>query len=162
MGGYYARAAGLPDEVANACEAHYRPLGPSDEVPTEPASVAVALADKIDMLTGFWAIDEKPTGSRDPFGLRRAALGLIRTILDSAARIRLEPIFSEEIYFHRSSILSKDELLPRLQRESDASETFEEDLLGFLGIASSLAWPTQTPPRYREMPLYSISQMFLT
>ncbi|MGL4280783.1 MAG: glycine--tRNA ligase subunit beta, partial [Albidovulum sp.] len=67
MGVYYAKAAGLPDAVANACKAHYQPLGPSDEVPSEPVSVAVALADKIDTLTGFWAIDEKPTGSKDPF-----------------------------------------------------------------------------------------------
>ncbi|MEM9736076.1 MAG: glycine--tRNA ligase subunit beta, partial [Pseudomonadota bacterium] len=73
MGGYYAREAGLPGDVAEACEAHYRPLGPSNAVPTEPTSIAVALADKIDMLTGFWAIDEKPTGSKDPFALRRAA-----------------------------------------------------------------------------------------
>ncbi|MEM6934765.1 MAG: glycine--tRNA ligase subunit beta, partial [Pseudomonadota bacterium] len=73
MGGYYSRAARLPEAVANACEAHYRPLGPSDDVPIEPVSVAVALADKIDTLTGFWAIDEKPTGSKDPFALRRAA-----------------------------------------------------------------------------------------
>ena len=75
MGRYYAEAAGLPQEVANACELHYSPLGPSDDVPTEAVSVAVALADKIDTLTGFWAIDEKPTGSKDPYALRRAALG---------------------------------------------------------------------------------------
>ncbi|MEM7508741.1 MAG: glycine--tRNA ligase subunit beta [Pseudomonadota bacterium] len=87
MGGYYARAAGLPDEVANACEAHYRPLGPSDAVPTEPVSIAVALADKLDTLTGFWAIDEKPTGSKDPFALRRAALGVIRCLLETKLRI---------------------------------------------------------------------------
>ncbi len=89
MGGYYAKAAGLPDEVANACEAHYRPLGPSDEVPAEPVSVAVALADKIDMLAGFWTIDEKPTGSKDPFALRRAALGVIRLVLENGVRINL-------------------------------------------------------------------------
>jgi len=72
MGRYYAQAAGLPDDVAYACEEHYSPLGPSDEVPTRLVSVTVALADKIDLLTGFWAIDEKPTGSKDPFALRRA------------------------------------------------------------------------------------------
>ncbi len=87
MGGYYARAAGLPEAVANACKAHYQPLGPSDDVPTEPVSVAVALADKIDTLTGFWAIDEKPTGSKDPFALRRAALGVIRLVLDNGVRL---------------------------------------------------------------------------
>ncbi len=87
MGTYYAKAAGFPDAVANACKAHWQPLGPSDDVPTEPVSVAVALADKIDTLTGFWAIDEKPTGSKDPFALRRAALGVIR--LSDGARLPL-------------------------------------------------------------------------
>ncbi|MDX1785906.1 MAG: glycine--tRNA ligase subunit beta, partial [Roseovarius sp.] len=78
MGRYYAEKAGMPAEVAAAAEEHYSPLGPSDDVPTAPVSVAVALADKLDLLTGFWAIDEKPTGSKDPFALRRAALGVIR------------------------------------------------------------------------------------
>ncbi|UWR49750.1 glycine--tRNA ligase subunit beta [Phaeobacter inhibens] len=86
MGRYYAEAAGLPQEVANACEAHYSPLGPSDDVPSELVSVAVALADKLDTLTGFWAIDEKPTGSKDPFALRRAALGVIRLVLENDVR----------------------------------------------------------------------------
>jgi len=94
MGVYYAKAAGLPDAVANACKAHYQPLGPSDEVPSEPVSVAVALADKIDTLTGFWAIDEKPTGSKDPFALRRAALGVIRLVLGNSTRISLLNIFA--------------------------------------------------------------------
>lgn len=89
MGRYYAEAAGLPQEVANACEAHYSPLGPSDDVPAEPVSVAVALADKLDTLTGFWAIDEKPTGSKDPFALRRAALGVIRLVLDNNSQCSL-------------------------------------------------------------------------
>ena len=83
MGRYYAAKAGMSAEIAAACEAHYSPLGPSDDVPTAPVSVAVALADKLDTLTGFWAIDEKPTGSKDPFALRRAALGVIRLILDN-------------------------------------------------------------------------------
>ena len=82
MGRYYAEKAGMSADIAAACEAHYSPLGPSDDVPTAPVSVAVALADKLDMLTGLWAIDEKPTGSKDPFALRRAALGVIRLILD--------------------------------------------------------------------------------
>ncbi|WP_339949653.1 glycine--tRNA ligase subunit beta [uncultured Albimonas sp.] len=89
MGAYYARAAGLPEPVAAACRAHYAPLGPSDAVPTEPVAIAVALADKIDMLTGFWAIDEKPTGSKDPFALRRAALGVIRIVLENGLRLAL-------------------------------------------------------------------------
>lgn len=87
MGMYYARAANLPDAVALAARDHYSPLGPSDAVPTDPVSVAVALADKIDTLTGFWAIDEKPTGSKDPFALRRAALGVIRLVLGNGVRI---------------------------------------------------------------------------
>lgn len=89
MGKYYAEKAGLPQAVANACQAHYSPLGPSDDVPKEPVSVTVALADKIDTLTGFWAIDEKPTGSKDPFALRRAALGVIRLVLENGLRVNL-------------------------------------------------------------------------
>ncbi|MDG1084436.1 MAG: glycine--tRNA ligase subunit beta, partial [Planktotalea sp.] len=83
MGRYYAEAAGETAAVAAAAEEHYAPLGPSDAVPTAPVSVAVSLADKIDTLTGFWAIDEKPTGSKDPFALRRAALGIIRLVLEN-------------------------------------------------------------------------------
>jgi len=89
MGSYYAKAAGLDPAVAAACQDHYSPLGPSDAVPKAPVSVAVALADKIDTLTGFWAIDEKPTGSKDPFALRRAALGVIRLVLENGLTLRL-------------------------------------------------------------------------
>src|SRR6056297_2497075 len=87
MGRYYAQAAGHDDGVPEACGMHYKPLGPSDEVPTHPVSVAVALADKLDTLTGFWAIDEKPTGSKDPYALRRAGLGVIRLVLGNELRI---------------------------------------------------------------------------
>jgi glycyl-tRNA synthetase beta chain len=83
MGKYYALAQGEDASVAAACEEHYKPLGPNDRVPTDPVSVAVALADKIDMLVGFWVNDEKPTGSKDPYALRRAALGVIRIVLTS-------------------------------------------------------------------------------
>ncbi|MFP4043444.1 MAG: glycine--tRNA ligase subunit beta [Rhodosalinus sp.] len=89
MGRLYAEAAGMRDEVAAAAEEHYAPLGPDDDVPEAPVSVAVALADKLDMLTGFWAIDEKPTGSRDPFALRRAALGVIRLVVGNEIRVQL-------------------------------------------------------------------------
>lgn len=82
MGKYYALAQGEDASVAAACEEHYKPQGPTDRVPTDPVSVAVALADKVDTLVGFWAIDEKPTGSKDPYALRRAALGVIRIALD--------------------------------------------------------------------------------
>jgi glycyl-tRNA synthetase beta chain len=89
MGRYYAKEAGLSDVVALAAQEHYSPLGPSDDVPSAPVSVAVALAEKIDKLTGFWAIDEKPTGSKDPFALRRAALGVIRLVLENAINLPL-------------------------------------------------------------------------
>ncbi|KGK79101.1 glycyl-tRNA synthetase subunit beta [Thalassobacter stenotrophicus] len=95
MGRYYATHAGLPEEVAAVCEEHYAPLGPSDDVPTAPVSVAVALADKIDLLTGFWAIEEKPTGSKDPFALRRAALGVIRLVLENGARMNLSEVLAK-------------------------------------------------------------------
>lgn len=90
MGRYYALAQGEPNAIANAIADHYKPLGPTDLVPAEPVAIAVALADKLDTLTGFWAIDEKPTGSRDPFALRRAALGVIRIITDNQLTFPLE------------------------------------------------------------------------
>jgi glycyl-tRNA synthetase beta chain len=89
MGKYYALAQGEDGSVANAIEDHYRPKGPDDLVPADPVSIAVALADKIDTLVGFWAIDEKPTGSKDPYALRRAALGVIRIVLDNGLRLHL-------------------------------------------------------------------------
>lgn len=92
MGKYYAAAQGEKPEIANAILDHYKPSGPSDEVPTGAVSIAVALADKLDILTGFWAIDEKPTGSKDPFALRRAALGVIRISLDNQLDLDLAGI----------------------------------------------------------------------
>ncbi|MEZ5822872.1 MAG: glycine--tRNA ligase subunit beta [Xanthobacteraceae bacterium] len=89
MGKYYALAQGEDAAVAAACEEHYKPQGPADRVPTDRVSIAVALADKIDTLVGFWAIDEKPTGSKDPFALRRAALGVIRLIAENALRLSI-------------------------------------------------------------------------
>ena len=105
MGEYYARAAGLGDEIAAVAREHYQPLGPSDDVPTAPLSVAVALADKIDTLTGFWAIDEKPTGSKDPFALRRAALGVIRLVLETGARLRFDPFADAQLVRHKAHII---------------------------------------------------------
>ena len=89
MGKYYALAQGEDASVAAASEEHYKPQGPNDRVPTDPVSVAVALADKIDTLVGFWAIDEKPTGSKDPYALRRAALGVIRLIVENTLRLSI-------------------------------------------------------------------------
>ncbi|KNH01866.1 glycyl-trna synthetase subunit beta [Qipengyuania citrea LAMA 915] len=86
MGGYYARAEGLPDAVADAIRDHYKPVGQGDDVPTAPVTVAVSLADKLDTLRSFFSIDEKPTGSKDPFALRRAALGVIRIVQDNDLR----------------------------------------------------------------------------
>lgn len=93
MGRYYALGEGEESEVANAIAEHYAPQGPNDTCPTAPVSVAVALADKIDTLVGFWAIGETPTGSRDPFALRRAALGVIRLVLENNLRLKLHTVF---------------------------------------------------------------------
>ena len=114
MGRYYAEAAGQPAEVAAVAQEHYSPLGPSDAVPTAPLSVTVALADKIDTLTGFWAIDEKPTGSKDPFALRRAALGVIRLVLEKGMTLPL--LHHLEWAANRQpelEYLKKDESMPR-------------------------------------------------
>jgi glycyl-tRNA synthetase beta chain len=97
MGKYYALAQGEDASVAAASEEHYKPQGPNDRVPTDPMSVAVALADKIDTLVGFWAIDEKPTGSKDPYALRRAALGVIRILLENSTRVKLERLFARHV-----------------------------------------------------------------
>ncbi len=97
MGRYYIEAAGEDAAVAAVAQDHYSPLGPSDDVPTAPLSVTVALADKLDTLTGFWAIDEKPTGSKDPFALRRAALGVIRLILENDLRLSLDRFFDSQL-----------------------------------------------------------------
>ena len=93
MGKYYALAQGEDASVAQAIEDHYKPQGPNDRVPGDPVAIAVALADKIDTLVGFWAIDEKPTGSKDPYALRRAALGVIRLVLENDTRSKLWPLF---------------------------------------------------------------------
>ena len=95
MGKYYALAQGEDKAVAGTCEDHYKPLGPNDSVPSDPVAIAVALADKIDALVGFWAIGEKPTGSKDPYALRRAALGVIRILLNNNIRANLTGIFGD-------------------------------------------------------------------
>ena len=101
MGRYYAKAQGEQDDVADAIRDHYKPAGQDDNVPTAPVCVAVALADKLDTLTAFWAIDEKPTGSKDPFALRRAALGVIRLTLENNVRRKLPAdVFDLINFFH--------------------------------------------------------------
>ncbi len=111
MGGYYARAFGLDGEIADAIRDHYRPQGPGDAVPTAPLSVAVALADKLDTLVGFFGIDEKPTGSKDPYALRRAALGVIRTILENQLRLSLGTLGGDLLAFFadRLKVALKDQ-----------------------------------------------------
>ncbi len=120
MGRYYALGEGHDAEVSAAIAEHYKPQGPSDAVPKAPVSIAAALAEKLDTLVGFWAIDEKPTGSKDPYALRRAALGVIRLILANGIRVKLLPTFREGLKFYR-------------QQQSDAfGQAFDaENLLAF-------------------------------
>jgi glycyl-tRNA synthetase beta chain len=107
MGKYYALAQGEDAAVAGASEEHYKPQGPTDRVPTDPVSVAVALADKIDTLVGFWAIDEKPTGSKDPYALRRAALGVIRLILENQLSLELSRLLFFPLFATRSAYVNQ-------------------------------------------------------
>jgi glycyl-tRNA synthetase beta chain len=113
MGRYYAEAQGEKEATAHAIEDHYRPKGPDDLVPSDPVSIIVALADKIDMLVGFWGIGETPTGSKDPYALRRAALGVIRIILDNAIRLRLGALLQAHFSSYIVQINKKD---PRVQK----------------------------------------------
>ncbi|WP_295171805.1 glycine--tRNA ligase subunit beta [uncultured Brevundimonas sp.] len=108
MGGYYARLAGHSDAIADAVRDHYKPQGPADTVPTAPVTVAVALADKLDTLVGFFAIDEKPTGSKDPFALRRAALGVIRLVLDNGYRISLSRVLTIAAFYSTTAASNID------------------------------------------------------
>ncbi len=100
MGRYYALHDGEPAAVADAIRDHYAPLGPNDRCPTAPVSVAVALSDKIDTLAGFWSVGEKPTGSKDPFALRRAALGIIRLVIENRLRLPLRRVFGKALLRH--------------------------------------------------------------
>jgi glycyl-tRNA synthetase beta chain len=97
MGRYYAEAQDEDEAVAHAIEDHYKPKGPDDLVPSDPVSIAVALADKLDTLVGFWTIDEKPTGSKDAYALRRAALGVIRMVIDNKLRLPLTDVFQKAV-----------------------------------------------------------------
>jgi glycyl-tRNA synthetase beta chain len=108
MGRYYAAHQAEEPSVAAAIEEHYKPQGPSDRAPGDPVSIAVALADKIDTLVGFWAIDEKPTGSKDPYALRRAALGVIRIVLENGLRLRLSRIVQQLLHNRISAYLAED------------------------------------------------------
>src|SRR5580693_3412675 len=109
MGKYYAEAQGEDEAVAHACEDHYKPKGPDDLVPADPVSVAVGLADKFVSLTGFWFHNEKPTGSGDPFALRRAALGVIRLIVQNQRRLRLSGWFKKGLGLYLGAEISGDD-----------------------------------------------------
>ncbi|MEC9152429.1 MAG: glycine--tRNA ligase subunit beta [Pseudomonadota bacterium] len=122
MGRYYALHDGEMAVVADGIAEHYSPLGPNDRCPTAPVSVAIALADKIDTLTGFWLIDEKPTGSKDPYALRRAALGVIRLILENGLRMNLLPAFCRTMRLYEDKGVVADE----------TPDVIAANLLGFL------------------------------
>ncbi|MFA7431865.1 MAG: glycine--tRNA ligase subunit beta, partial [Rhodospirillaceae bacterium] len=107
MGRYYALHDGDIQEVADAVAEHYSPLGPSDICPAAPVSVSVALADKVDSLVGFWSIGEKPTGSKDPFALRRAALGVIRLIIENGLRLNLLHVFDTQLVVYRDQYVRR-------------------------------------------------------
>ncbi|MDQ1154199.1 glycine--tRNA ligase subunit beta [Brevundimonas sp. SORGH_AS_0993] len=126
MGGYYARLAGHSDAIADAVRDHYKPQGPADTVPTAPVTVAVALADKLDTLVGFFAIDEKPTGSKDPFALRRAALGVIRLVLENGVRAPLRRVLIEGVFG-----------LTNVSRTLDVLHRFEDGGVSTSGVSVS-------------------------
>ena len=142
MGRYYARADGEHDAVAEAIAEHYSPLGPNDACPSAPVSVAVALADKIDTLVGFWAIGETPTGSKDPFALRRAALGVIRLIVENRLRLPLSNSFGTAVdgYLTQGNSEVRDRLTSRIPEDSSVRSSLRagfdaflaDDLLAFL------------------------------
>ena len=122
MGRYYALGEGVGTDIADAIAEHYAPAGPDDMCPSAPVSLAVSLADKIDTLVGFFGIDEKPTGSRDPFALRRAALGVIRMVLENGLRLPLAEIFAKAVG-HYTADLAQTEMIV-----SDLMEFFADRL----------------------------------
>jgi glycyl-tRNA synthetase beta chain len=124
MGKYYALAQGEDASVAAACEEHYRPLGPNDRVPSDPVSIAVALADKIDTLVGFWVNDEKPTGSKDPYALRRAALGVIRIGLSSKINLSPRGLFGMHVRRFRPNLSDVE-----IAEVADSFQAFFEERL---------------------------------
>jgi len=127
----YYGSSGEVSEVASAIEEHYAPQGPSDVCPTAPVSVAVALADKIDTLVGFWVINEKPTGSKDPFGLRRAALGVIRLVIENELRVNLKTFFESADELIQSSLIAAAMEKGGEQLEEEESDFDPDDLLSF-------------------------------
>ncbi len=143
MGGYYARAEGLPDAVADAIRDHYKPVGQGDEVPTAPVTVAVSLADKLDTLAGFFAIEERPTGSKDPFALRRASIGVIQLVTANGLRIGLEGVLAyayigllEQLVerlqeFEKAGLAKHPQWEAPFKRGEEAEEAFFSSVLDF-------------------------------
>jgi glycyl-tRNA synthetase beta chain len=154
MGRKYAALQGEHPSVAAAIEEHYKPQGPSDRVPTDPVSVAVALADKLDTLVGFWAIDEKPTGSKDPYALRRAALGVIRIVLENGVRVRLGELILRHWLEWLASI--DDYALSAPMVDYEQTESLD-DLKALAKIAVAAPFVARyvalSPERYREIQL---------
>ena len=136
MGGYYAAKEGLPQEVADAIRDHYKPVGQGDEVPTAPVTVAVSLADKLDTLVGFFQIDEKPTGSKDPFALRRAALGILRLILENDLRASMFDLITKAAHSGKSPDAGREiasfliERLKVQQRDADIRHDMIDAVVG--------------------------------
>ncbi len=144
MGRYYALAAGRAPEVADTCRDHWKPMGQGDAVPTAPVSLAVALADKIDTLTGFWAIDEKPTGSKDPYALRRAALGVVRMVLENGLRFSVDRLIDVQVL--RNQIGPRPAEPERLERILDAAVRS-----GMFGAETRALVATDTAPEWMSL-----------
>ncbi|MCV0395401.1 MAG: glycine--tRNA ligase subunit beta [Rhizobiaceae bacterium] len=166
MGRTYAALQGEHASVATAIEEHYRPQGPSDSVPTDPVAIAVALADKLDTLVGFWAIDEKPTGSKDPYALRRAALGVIRIVVENGVRLELGatlvPSFNNLLtqLYYQGKLAAFSEL--EKLKDAGVPEDFVEDLEVRFGgsvkaveaddgVGVSEFYPGWTPERFADL-----------
>jgi glycyl-tRNA synthetase beta chain len=140
MGGYYARAEGLPDAVAGAIRDHYKPVGQGDEVPTAPVTVAVSLADKLDNLITFFSEEMRPTGSKDPYALRRSALGAISLILVNQLRFPLRHTLIEDALGWKNSIQTFR--LPNAKRSSRGFESSGVRLRWTTTLSSSNSSPT--------------------
>ena len=140
MGRYYATAQGEEPSVADAIEEHYKPQGPNDRIPTSPVSIAVALADKLDTLVGFWAIDEKPTGSKDPYALRRSALGVIRIVLENGLRLTLIAAIRAAVHVAAAKDI---ELIERIA-SFEGSPSEEREFLASKGVPFMRAFSGET------------------
>ena len=142
MGGYYAREEGLPEAVADAIRDHYKPVGQGDDVPAAPVTVAVALADKLDTISSFFAIDEKPTGSKDPFALRRAALGIIRLLTENGVRYAIAPdlldFFADRLKVQQKEAGVRHDLIDAVFALGQETGKAEDDLVRLLDRVHAL------------------------